>query len=193
MRPWDRERVDRAINPGELEQHLIDSGVPREIAASAADSPYTGMTSDELLEKYWDSENHRWNWPPHDGFKDGQYTVADRIPTDVRVDRIGLVNNQVGDFMAAEGDTYPSRGLAPGTSGDYNLFAGTGEPLPPGWEARYGETGEAFDQPGGGTQWVVVDEDGNTILIQTLIDDGYLSPISGPVYDNWMNRPGGAK
>lgn len=193
MRPWDRERVDRAINPDELEQHLIDSGVPREIAASAADSPYTGMTSDELLEKYWDSENHRWNWPPHDGFKDGQYTVADRIPTDVRVDRIGLVNNQVGDFMAAEGDIYPSRGLAPGTSGDYNVFAGTGEPIPPGWEVRYGETGEAFDQPGGGTQWVVVDENGNTILIQTLIDDGYLAPISGPAYDSWMNRPGGAK
>lgn len=192
MRPWDRERVDLAINPGELQQHLLDGGCPPEIAASAADGPHAGMTPDELLAKHWDSEHHRWNWPLENGFKDGEWTVGDRIPSDARLDRIGAVSERTGDFMAAEGDSYPSRALAPGSSGDYNVFEGTDKPLPPGWEARYGEVGEAFDQPGGGTQWVVVDEFGDTVLIDTLVEGGYLRPVSGPFFDAWKTSRGGS-
>jgi hypothetical protein len=93
--------------------------------------------------------------------------------------------------MGVEGDSYPSRALAPGTSGDYNVFEGTNKPLRAGWEVRYGEVGEVFDQPGGGTQWVVVDEFGETVLIKTLIEDGYLKPVSGPFFDMWKNSAGG--
>ena len=76
--------------------------------------------------------------------------------------------------MGTLGDSYPQRSLAPGSSGDYNIFHGTGKELPDGWEVRYGKVGETFGWPGGGTQWVVVDGDGRIVLIKWLIDEGYL-------------------
>lgn len=39
---------------------------------------------------------------------------------------------------------------------------------------RDGKVADAFGQPGGGTQWVVVDEEGKTVLISFLLDNGYL-------------------
>ncbi len=190
MRPWDQERVERATTPGQLEHDLRESGCPPEIAASAADNPYAGMSAHDLLERHWNPEEHTWRWPPENGFKDGVWSVTDRIPEEVRVDRIGVVSDRAGDFMGAEGDLYPSRSLAPGTSGDYNVFEGTNKPLPAAWQVRYGEVGEAFDQPGGGTQWVVVDEYGETVLIHTLVENGYLRPVSGPVFDIWKKAEG---
>ncbi|GAB5014663.1 hypothetical protein JHV666_42600 [Mycobacterium avium subsp. hominissuis] len=50
--------------------------------------------------------------------------------------------------MGAVGDSYPHRGVALGSSGDYNRFHGTRKELPEGWEVRYGEVGDAFGQPG---------------------------------------------
>ena len=47
--------------------------------------------------------------------------------------------------------------------------------LPPRWELRYGEVAPEFGQPGGGTQWVVVEKGtGKHILIDQLLEDGYL-------------------
>jgi hypothetical protein len=51
-------------------------------------------------------------------------------------------------------------------------------PLPPECELRYGEAGPAFDQPGGSIQWVVVDQFENHVLIQQLIDEGYLRAVT---------------
>jgi hypothetical protein len=132
------------------------------------------MTPQELIDAYWDSEKGTWKWPPHDGFADGKWEVAHNIPTKVLMDRIGEVSEKRGDFMGRVGDSYPQRGLAPGTTGDYNVFQGTGKELPDGWEFRYGKVAETFGQPGGGTQWVVVDENGKTVLIEVLLRRGYL-------------------
>jgi glyoxylase-like metal-dependent hydrolase (beta-lactamase superfamily II) len=44
------------------------------------------------------------------------------------------------------------------------------------------------DQPGGGTQWVVVDEYGKTVLIDTLIEEELLVPVSGPYYEDWIRN-----
>lgn len=148
------------------------------MAASAASNPYAGLTPRELLARHWDPENHTWKWPPHDGFKDGAWTTTDHVPDGQGLDRIGLINERVGDFMGVEGDSYPARGLAPGTSGEYNVFRGTGATVPPGWEVRYGHAAPAFDQPGGATQWVVVDEYGDTIKIHTLVEEGIIEPVS---------------
>ena len=62
------------------------------------------MTPGELLEKYWDADKHAWKWPLEDGFKDGQYSIADRIPPHAQLDRIGVVSDRTGDFMAVEGE-----------------------------------------------------------------------------------------
>lgn len=65
-----------------------------------------------------------------EGFADGIYKTARSIPKDAWLDRIGEVSDAKGDFMGAVGDSYPHRGLAPGSSGDYNRFHGTGKELP---------------------------------------------------------------
>jgi hypothetical protein len=134
------------------------------------------MTGQDLLDKYWNPEEGTWRWPLNDGFADGKWEVAHSIPREARLDRIGEVSQDRGDFMATSGDSYPERALAPGTSGDYHVFRGTGKQLPDDWELRYGKAGEAFGRPGGGTQWVVVDKEGHHVLIDTLLTDGYLEP-----------------
>lgn len=133
------------------------------------------MSTQDILDNFWNHAEGTWKWPPENGFADGKWETARSIPKNMWLDRIGEVSNQRGDFMGAVGDSYPERGLAPGSSGDYNRFQGTGKELPADWEVRYGNVAEAFGQPGGGIQWVVYDTKNKiTVLIDTLLEDGYL-------------------
>ena len=61
--------------------------------------------------------------------------------------------------MAADGSPLSSRGMPPGVASTYNRYFGTGVPVPAElpWEVRYGPAKEAFGQPGGAEQWVVID------------------------------------
>ncbi|ORV59030.1 NAD(+)--arginine ADP-ribosyltransferase [Mycobacterium europaeum] len=173
--PWRQAQLTRAESPERLVQDLIDHGCPRDLAESALQSPYSGMTAQEILDNFWNHAEGTWKWPLENGFSDGKWETARSIPEHVWLDRIGEVSNQRGDFMGAVGDSYPERGLAPGSSGDYNRFQGTGKELPADWEVRYGNVAEAFGQPGGGIQWVVYDTKNKiTVLIDTLLEDGYL-------------------
>ncbi|OBF04706.1 NAD(+)--arginine ADP-ribosyltransferase [Mycobacterium sp. ACS4054] len=175
LKPWHQAQLALAESPERLVKDLLEHGCPPEIAESAAQSPYEGMTAQEILERYWDPARRTWDWPKVDGFADRRYEIARSIPKETWLDRIGEVSGDRGDYMAAEGDPYPDRGLAPGSSGDYNRFHGTGKELPEGWQVRHGKVGDAFGQPGGGTQWVVVDKNGKTVLIKWLLENGYLA------------------
>ncbi|CPS05539.1 glycohydrolase toxin TNT-related protein [Mycobacteroides abscessus] len=171
---YAQQALDRATDNNALRQDLINHGVPPDIANSAQHNPYAGLTHQDIIGDHYTARGGP-AWPPHDGFANGKWESLDRIPENVRLDRIGEVSGSRGDFMATQGDSYPSRALAPGSSGDYHTFQGTGKPLRNDWELRWGEVGPAFGQPGGGTQWVVVDkETGDHILVDTLIRDGYL-------------------
>jgi Tuberculosis necrotizing toxin len=174
--PWHQAQLALAESPERLVRDLIEHGCPRDIAESASHSPYSGMTAQDILNKFWNPIKNTWDWPKQDGFFDGKWETARSIPTSVNLDRIGEVSYTRGDFMGAVGDSYPARGLAPGASGDYHLFHGTGRELPAGWEVRYGKVGDAFGQPGGGTQWVVFDEKGKPVMIKRLLEEGYLAP-----------------
>jgi len=169
-----QQSLDRAGDNPALQHDLINHGVPPDIAHSASSDPYAGMTHQDIINNHYTPDG-RPNWPPHDGFLNGKWDTLDHIPENARLDRIGEVSGTRGDFMATEGDSYPSRALAPGSSGDYHTFQGTGLQLPPELELRVGEVGSAFGQPGGGTQWVVVNkETGAHIFIKQLLEDGYL-------------------
>lgn len=174
LKPWHQAQLAFAESPEQLVNDLIKHGCPRELAESAMHSPYEGMNAQEILNAFWDPAKGTWKWPEANGFADGKWETARSIPKAVWLDRIGEVSDARGDFMGAFGDSYPDRGLAPGSSGDYNRFHGTGKELPDGWEVRFGKVADAFGQPGGGTQWVVIDEEGQTVLISFLIDNGYL-------------------
>ncbi|OMC16465.1 TNT domain-containing protein [Mycobacterium sp. SP-6446] len=172
--PYRQAQVALAESPEQLVRDLVEHGCPRDIAESALHNPYSGMNAQEILNQFWDPAKATWKWPEANGFADGKWETARSIPKEAWLDRIGEVSGERGDFMGTVGDSYPQRGLAPGSSGDYNRFHGTGKELPDGWEVRYGKVAEAFGQPGGGTQWVVVDKDGQIVLIKFLIDEGYL-------------------
>ncbi|OBG92281.1 NAD(+)--arginine ADP-ribosyltransferase [Mycobacterium sp. E3251] len=175
LQPWYQEQLTLAESPERLVRDLIEHGCPRDLAESALHSPYSGMKSQEILDNYWNHAEGTWKWPLENGFADGKWQTARSIPEDVWLDRIGEVSDQRGDFMGAVGDSYPERSLAPGSSGDYHRFHGTGQELPEGWQVRYGRVGDEFGQPGGGTQWVVVDKNGKTVLIRWLLVNGYLA------------------
>lgn len=173
--PWRQAQLALAKSPEGLVQDLIEHGCPRDLAKSALHSPYSGMTAQEILDNFWNHAEGTWKWPPENGFADGKWETARSIPEGTWLDRIGEVSKKRGDFMGAVGDSYPQRGLAPGSAGDYNRFCGTGKELPEEWEVRYGEIAEAFGQPGGGVQWVVYDTTNKvTVLIDTLLERGYL-------------------
>ncbi|OBA75275.1 NAD(+)--arginine ADP-ribosyltransferase [Mycobacterium sp. 1554424.7] len=175
LKPWHQAQLALAESPEQLVNDLIRHGCPRELAESAMHSPYEGMNAQEILNAFWDPAKGTWKWPEANGFADGKWETARSIPTEASLDRIGEVSDTRGDFMGTVGDSYPDRGLAPGSSGDYNRFHGTGKELPDRWEVRFGKVADAFGQPGGGTQWVVIDEEGETVLISFLIDNGYLA------------------
>lgn len=171
---WRQAQLALAESPEQLVRDLVEHGCPRDIAESALHNPYSAMNAQDILNQFWDPVKGTWKWPEANGFADGKWDTARSIPKEAWLDRIGEVSGQRGDFMGEIGDSYPQRGLAPGTSGDYNRFHGTGKELPDGWEVRYGKVAEAFGQPGGGTQWVVADKDGQIVLIKYLLDEGYL-------------------
>lgn len=139
-------------SPEKLVKDLIEHGCPRELAESAgANSPYAGMTAQEILNIWWGPATGTWDCPKWKGSPTA-YTKRLAVFPKTWLDRIGEVSDAKGDFMGAVGDSYPHRGVVPGSSGDYNRFHGTGKELPEGWEVRYGEVGDAFGQPGSGTQ-----------------------------------------
>jgi len=171
---YAQQSLDRAVDNPALQRDLIDHGVPADIAHSASHDPYAGMTPQDVINNHYTPDG-RPDWPLHDGFLNGQWKALDHIPENVQLDRIGEVSGIRGDFMGSAGDSYPSRALAPGSSGDYHVFQGTGKQLPSRWELHYGEVAPEFGQPGGGTQWIVVDKKtGAHILIKQLLEDGYL-------------------
>ena len=175
LKPWHQAQLTLAEAPQRLMDDLLKHGCPRDIAESALHSPYEGMSAQDILNRFWDPVKGTWDWPESKGFLNGKWETARSIPETLHLDRIGEVSDTRGDFMGAAGDSYPGRGLAPGSSGDYHRFHGTGKELPEGWEVRYGAVADAFGQPGGGTQWVVVDNNGEIVLIHDLIEDGYLA------------------
>lgn len=77
--------------------------------------------------------------------------------------------------MADEGAPLATRAMPPGVANDYHTFVGTGKPVPDGlpWEVQYGPAKDAFGQPGGANQWVVIDKStGYPVPVEELIDAG---------------------
>lgn len=169
-----KRQIELATDPEALEQQLIADGIPPEIARDAAqNSPYANMSPQEVVDRY--TRDGRFVYPENDGFAGGRYVTSDRIPDSLQIDRIGPTE---GSFMGAQGDSYAQRALAPGSTGGYTTLVGTGKQLPSGWEFRSGEIAEAFDQGGGGTQYVVMkpgtDGKMTRVSVDELLNYGYV-------------------
>jgi hypothetical protein len=100
---------------------------------------------------------------------------SDHIPAGHELDRFG---SNGGSFLSDEGAPLSARGMPPGIASDYNNFVGTGRSVPDGlpWEVRFGPLKEAFGQPGGANQWVVIDtRTGEQISVDMLIKKRMIS------------------
>lgn len=112
---YAQQALDRAADNSALRQDLINHGVPQDIANSAQHNPYAGMTHQDIIGDHYTPRGGP-AWPSQDGFANGKWETLDRIPENVHLDRIGEVSGSRGDFMATQGNSYPSRALAPGSS-----------------------------------------------------------------------------
>lgn len=165
-------------HPGAEVERLVDGGVPQNVLDGY--EPLAGRTLEEFEREFTikgPGGETRWDWDvqaPNNGFA-GEPMTTDRIPSNLRLDRLGPNG---GGFLSPEGIPLPERATPPGLAAQYHVFEGTGEPVPPGknWEVQFGPAKDAFGQPGGGEQWVVIDKaTGLPVPVDDLKDDGMLS------------------
>jgi hypothetical protein len=175
---------ERLQNPADEIQRLHEGGVPAKITDGY--DPLAGRTIEQFRDEFTVARQDgslRWDWnnqAPNNGFA-GPPTITDRVPDGYQLDRLG---SNGGAYMADEGAPLASRGMPPGVASDYHRFVGTGEPIPDGlpWEVQYGPAKEAFGQPGGANQWVVIDKtNGEEIPVEILKQNGMVDEIRPPI------------
>ncbi|WPF65418.1 glycohydrolase toxin TNT-related protein [Corynebacterium sp. 22KM0430] len=117
--------------------------------------PYGDLTHPEFVEKWGPGDNPKW--PPKNGFvldSEGNpiTTLVNDIPEGTVLDRIG---NLEGKFLGDAGDSFPMRSMHPDRPFEqYTKVIRTDKPLPDNIRVRFGEIAPAFEQPGGGTQYL---------------------------------------
>lgn len=154
---------------------------------------YGGLSPLHFLYQYWDVRklpDNDWRYPPDDGFAHqlrfiNSHPLRFRVPLRVGqyIDRFG---RETGRFLSPAGAPFPSRGLPPSnlnTSPDdpahlcsYHLYRVTRR-----FDVDAGPAEPAFQQPGGGTQYVLNSDyvlgAPTPLSVQWLADNGYLRRI----------------
>ncbi|WP_053094077.1 glycohydrolase toxin TNT-related protein, partial [Mycobacterium heckeshornense] len=159
-------------HPGGEVGRLAEGGVPRKLLDGY--DPLAGRSPEEFVKEFTvpgtDGEP-RWDWEhqaPHNGFA-GVPEETNHIPHGLRLDRVGPNG---GAFMSPEGTPLAERATPPGLAAQYHVFEGTGRSIPAGrdWTVLHGPAKDAFGQPGGGEQWVVIDNSTKReVSVQELI------------------------
>ncbi|KQB85241.1 TNT domain-containing protein [Corynebacterium oculi] len=148
--------------------------------------PYGDLTHPEFVEKWGPGDDPKW--PPKNGFvldAEGNpiTTLVEDIPERKVLDRIG---NLEGKFLGDAGDSFPMRSMHPDRPFEkYTKVIRTDVPLPDNIRVRFGEIAPAFEQPGGGTQYIFekiigMGSDGpeiKLVSLRELIDRGFFREI----------------
>jgi hypothetical protein len=169
--------------PGAELQRLADGGVPTHILEGY--EPLGGQTVEEFKREFTIQDpggKIRWDWDgqaPKNGFA-GQPFESNHIPEDFRLDRLG---SNGGGFMSAEGVPLAERAMPPGAATQYHVFEGTGREVPEGkgWVVQHGPAKDAFGQPGGADQWIVLDsKTGRPVPVDEVIQARLLREPNPP-------------
>ncbi|MGV0626236.1 TNT domain-containing protein [Mycolicibacter minnesotensis] len=90
--------------------------------------------------------------------------------------RLGRFGGEAGGYLAPEGTPFAQLSLPPASASKPYLRLVVNDPtaLPPGWRIEQSVTAPWFHQPGGGTQFRIIDKDGNTGDVRELIRTGFL-------------------
>ncbi|KAA1244120.1 DUF4237 domain-containing protein [Mycobacterium simiae] len=124
-----------------------------------------------------------WDWDgqaPNNGFL-GEPLETNHFPSELRLDRLG---SNAGGYLSPEGTPLAQRATPPGLATQYHVFEGTGRPIPLGkdnWVVQHGPAKEVFGQPGGGEQWIVLDQSTRRpVPVEELIKARLLKEIDRP-------------
>jgi hypothetical protein len=105
-------------------------------------------------------------------------TVSDaHLPTGTVIDRFGYPG---GGWLGADGVPFAERALPPDSAFKpfYRYVVEDATRLPPGWQLEQSRAAPWFNQPGGGIQYRIVDEFGQTGNVAELEKWGFLKRIS---------------
>ncbi|WP_322860616.1 glycohydrolase toxin TNT-related protein [Mycobacterium europaeum] len=169
--------------PGAEIERLLSGGVPQNLLDGY--EPLAGRSLQKFNEEFTiQGPNGEvwWDWEgqaPRNGFA-GEPSTGNCIPTEIRLDRLG---SNAGGFLSPEGVPLAERATPPGLATQYHLFEGTGREIPPGkdWLVQHGPAKEAFGQPGGGEQWIVLDTStGKPVPVDELIQARLIREITPP-------------
>ncbi|MHA3020026.1 glycohydrolase toxin TNT-related protein [Mycobacterium sp. BMJ-28] len=98
------------------------------------------------------------------------------LPQGATLDRFGYPG---GSWVSPEGVPFAERALPPGSSEKpyftYEVNNQVG--LPPGWRIEQSQAAPWFHQPGGGTQYRILDDAGNNGSVEELVRWGYLREV----------------
>ncbi|WP_076056570.1 TNT domain-containing protein [Mycobacterium colombiense] len=170
-------------HPGAEVQRLVDGGVPPSILDGY--EPLAGRTVDDFNREFTiqsSSGERIWDWDvqaPKNGFA-GAAVESNHIPAGLHLDRVGPNG---GGFLSPEGIPLAERATPPGLAAQYHIFEGTGREIPAGkdWVVQHGPAKDAFGQPGGGDQWIVLDRStGRPVPVDELIQRRLLREITPP-------------
>ncbi len=170
-------------HPGAELARLVDGGVPHNIFEGY--EPLAGRTAEAFKREFTIqglSGETWWDWDaqaPRNGFARNPLE-SNLIPPDLRLDRLG---SNGGGFLSPEGTPLAERATPPGLATQYHVFEGTGREIPSGkeWVVQHGPAKDAFGQPGGGDQWIVLDKTtGWPVPVEELIQARLLKEITPP-------------
>lgn len=157
--------------PGEFGPVLSRALAKAADVAKARENPFGKLTSDEFFAKHWNLEakggEGEWAWPEGHGAELG--TEAPQILEEGQIlDRFGTPG---GRFLSPDGATWGERSLPPDSVleeplGEYHRY----QVLKP-FEVTQGTAAPAFEQHGGGVQYM--SQQG----VRALIDNGYLREL----------------
>ncbi|BBZ69962.1 TNT domain-containing protein [Mycobacterium paraseoulense] len=169
--------------PGAEIERLLSGGVPHGLLDGY--EPLAGRSLEEFKDEFTiqgPNGEPWWDWEgqaPRNGFA-GEPSIGNCIPTEIRLDRLG---SNAGGFLSPEGVPLAERATPPGLATQYHTFEGTGREIPPGkdWVVQHGPAKEAFGQPGGGEQWIVLDTSTKKpVPVDELIQARLLREITPP-------------
>lgn len=149
-----------------------------EVHPLPADSPlFDGYHPIEPGPQYTDSAGHLIY--PNDSLASKPYAIPGTVVPDANLaagTELGRFGSEYGGYMAPEGTPFAQLSLPPESATKPYLRYVVNDPtaLPPGWHIEQSQTAPWFHQAGGGTQFRIVDEFGNTGSVEQLIRSGFL-------------------
>ncbi|OBK88526.1 TNT domain-containing protein [Mycolicibacter sinensis] len=171
------------IPPAITHDHVPHSG-PHAPAPAAevhplpAESPlFDGYHPIEPGPQFTDSAGHLIY--PNDSLVSKPYAIPGTVVPDADLaagTELGRFGSEYGGYMAPEGTPFAQLSLPPESATRPYLRYVVDDPaaLPPGWHIEQSQTAPWFHQPGGGTQFRIINEFGDTGSVEELIRSGFL-------------------